>query len=156
MKSIRDAIAKEMLQCEIEALKTLSHPNVLKCHEVFTTVNNCYIVTELCSEGDLASLIKTKKRLAETDANSLIGDIVAGFLEIADKNYLHRDLKLANIFISRGVAKIADFGFAKRNTNPGEREKYNVGSPLYMSPEALKKNIYTIKNDIWSIGVIIY
>jgi serine/threonine-protein kinase ULK/ATG1 len=37
-----------------------------------------------------------------------------------------------------------------------EKEKYNVGSPLYMSPEALKKNIYSIKNDIWSIGIIVY
>jgi serine/threonine protein kinase len=40
--------------------------------------------------------------------------------------------------------------------NKAEKEKYNVGSPLYMSPEALKKNIYSIKNDIWSIGVMIY
>jgi serine/threonine-protein kinase ULK/ATG1 len=37
-----------------------------------------------------------------------------------------------------------------------EREKYNVGSPLYMSPEALKKNIYSIKNDIWSIGIMAF
>lgn len=81
---------------------------------------------------------------------------MAGFLEIADKNFLHRDLKLANIFLSKGSAKIADFGFAKKNINPGEREKYNVGSPLYMSPEALRRNVYSIKNDIWSIGVIIY
>jgi serine/threonine protein kinase len=53
------------------------------------------------------------------------------------------------------VAKIADFGFAKRlNSNP--REAVNVGSPLYMSPEALKNNIYTVKSDIWSLGVMIY
>lgn len=37
-----------------------------------------------------------------------------------------------------------------------EKEKYNVGSPLYMSPEALKKNIYSVKNDIWSIGIMIF
>jgi serine/threonine-protein kinase ULK/ATG1 len=123
-----------MLHCEMEALKTLKHPNVLCCHDIFTTANNCYIITELCSEGDLASLIKTRKRLSETEANSFIADIMAGFLEIADKNYLHRDLKLANILLSKGAAKIADFGFAKKNVNPGEREKYNVGSPLYMSP----------------------
>ena len=49
MKSIRDSIAKEMLQCEIEALKTIKHPNILDCQDVFTTVNNCYIVTELCA-----------------------------------------------------------------------------------------------------------
>lgn len=55
-----------------------------------------------------------------------------------------------------GVAKIADFGFAKKNKNPGQKEKYNVGSPLYMPPEALKNNIYSIKSDVWSVGVIIY
>jgi serine/threonine protein kinase len=43
-------------------------------------------------------------------------DIVSGFIEIGDKNYLHRDLKLANIFISNGRAIIADFGFAKKNS----------------------------------------
>lgn len=53
------------------------------------------------------------------------------------------------------ITKIADFGFAKRVT-PNSKEAVNVGSPLYMSPEALNSNIYTIKNDIWSMGVIIY
>jgi serine/threonine-protein kinase ULK2 len=43
-----------------------------------------------------------------------------------------------------------------RHSSSFEKEKYNVGSPLYMSPEALKKNIYSIKNDIWSIGIMIY
>lgn len=65
-------------------------------------------------------------------------------------------MKLANIFINSGMAKIADFGFAKKSHSSFEKEKYNVGSPLYMSPEALKKNIYSIKNDIWSIGIIVY
>jgi serine/threonine protein kinase len=41
--------------------------------------------------------------------------IVEGFLEIADNKFLHRDMKLANIFISSGMAKIADFGFAKKS-----------------------------------------
>lgn len=119
MKSIRDSIAKEMLNCEIEALKSLKHPNILNCFDVFSTANNCYIITELCSEGDLASLIKQKKRLSEQEAMPIISDVLAGFLEIADRNYLHRDLKLANIFMSKGSAKIADFGFAKKNVNPG-------------------------------------
>ena len=53
------------------------------------------------------------------------------------------------------MTKIADFGFSKRVT-ANSKETINVGSPLYMSPEALNSNIYTIKNDIWSVGVIIY
>lgn len=42
-------------------------------------------------------------------------DIVNGFVEIGDKGFLHRDLKLANIFMNDNTAKIADFGFAKKN-----------------------------------------
>lgn len=61
-------------------------------------------------------------------------DIVNGFVEIGERSFLHRDLKLANIFMSNGNALIADFGFAKKNTYSSERERYNVGSPLYMSP----------------------
>lgn len=86
----------------------------------------------------------------------ILKDIVAGFVEIGEKSFLHRDLKLANIFMSDDRAKIADFGFAKKIRFASEKEKYNVGSPLYMSPEALKRNIYSLKNDIWSIGVMAY
>jgi serine/threonine protein kinase len=78
-----------------------------------------------------------------------------GFISIAETGFLHRDLKPANILIKDKMIKIADFGFAKRVT-ANTKESVNVGSPLYMSPEALQGNIYTIKNDIWSIGVIIY
>lgn len=77
-------------------------------------------------------------------------------MEIGSKGFLHRDLKLANILIHDGKAKIADFGFAKKFKYSSEKERYNVGSPLYMSPEALKKNIYSLKNDIWSIGIMTY
>ena len=53
------------------------------------------------------------------------------------------------------IAKIADFGFAKRATsNP--KQTVNVGSPLYMSPQSLKQNIYTVKSDIWSLGIILF
>jgi serine/threonine protein kinase len=43
-------------------------------------------------------------------------DIVSGFIEMAERNFLHRDLKLANIFLSNGKAIIADFGFAKKHS----------------------------------------
>jgi serine/threonine protein kinase len=45
-------------------------------------------------------------------------DIIAGFIEMSENQYLHRDLKLANIFMSSGRALIADFGFAKKHSYP--------------------------------------
>jgi calcium-dependent protein kinase len=85
----------------------------------------------------------------------LIRELLMGYMCIADNGFLHRDLKPANILLKDRTVKIADFGFAKRATsNP--KETVNVGSPLYMSPEALQGNVYTAKNDIWSLGVILY
>jgi len=50
---------------------------------------------------------------------------------------------------------IADFGFIKyQSENP--KDSFNVGTPVYMSPESITSNIYTIKSDIWSMGVMLY
>jgi serine/threonine-protein kinase ULK/ATG1 len=65
LKSLKDRVGVTMLQSEIEVLKDLSHPNILKLHNVYSTVNNCYIVTEYCGKGDLASLLKQRRRLPE-------------------------------------------------------------------------------------------
>ena len=72
-------------------------------------------MTEFCNEGDLSSLLKKKKRLPESEVQKIMKDIISGFLEIGENKFLHRDLKLANIFMNNGIAKIADFGFAKKS-----------------------------------------
>lgn len=115
MKGVKDAISREMLDCEIEALTTLNHSNILKCYDVVRETSHCYIITELCNEGDLSDLVKKKRRLPENDLLRILRDIVLGFVEIGDKKFLHRDLKLANIFMKDGKAIIADFGFAKKH-----------------------------------------
>ncbi len=53
LKSIKDRPARQMLEGEIDALKKLNHINIMKCHDIYSTVNNCYIITEFCNEGDL-------------------------------------------------------------------------------------------------------
>lgn len=85
------------------------------------TVNNCYIVTEFCNEGDLASLLKKKGRFREQEALDIIRDVFNGFKELGAKNVLHRDIKPANILLHSGCCKIADFGFAKYDTTPGQK-----------------------------------
>ena len=115
MKGVKDAVSREMLDCEIEALTKLKHPNILKCFDVIRETSHCYIVTEFCNEGDLSSLLKKKRKMTETEVFKIMKDIVSGFMEIGENKFLHRDLKLANIFMSNGTAKIADFGFAKKS-----------------------------------------
>ena len=56
--------------------------------------------------------IKRRQKLEEWEINNIIADVYRGLKYLASKNIVHRDLKIANIFMHNGVAKIADFGFA--------------------------------------------
>jgi serine/threonine-protein kinase ULK/ATG1 len=149
-----EGIPRALLDEEVAILRQLSHPHVLQCRDVLVTPNHCYLITELC-QGDLAALLKARP-MPESQALAYLADIISGLLYLAGLSILHRDLKPANIFLRDGRCKIADFGFAKKGSPPGIRERYNVGSPLYMSPESLKNNVYSTKNDIWSLGIICY
>ena len=70
---------------------------------------------------------------------------------------IHRDFKVANIFMNDGVAKIADFGFAKKLKHPDEVfTDINIGSPIYMSPESFLYHRYGPKTDVWAFGIFLY
>ena len=127
---------------------------MLKFHEVYTTKNNTYIITELCS-SDLTK--KVEQKLTEPEAFQFMDQIIEGYLQIYEKKIVHRDLKPANILLTENdECKIADFGFAIKQSELSKPSKYNVGSPLYMAPESLKNNEYSYKTDIWSLGVILF
>jgi len=69
---------------------------------------------------------------------------------------VHRDLKLANILLSKGdVPKLCDFGFARVKTETQVMESF-LGTPVTMAPEVLLGLKYDRNCDLWSIGVIIY
>jgi serine/threonine protein kinase len=83
--------------------------------------------------------------------------LIEGYLYFQKRGIVHRDLKPANLLLTEeGLLKIADFGFGIRVDQLGKSNKYNVGSPLYMAPESLKRNEYSFKSDIWALGIIFY
>lgn len=69
---------------------------------------------------------------------------------------MHRDIKPENILIHNGVLKIADFGFCKPLQHQDGMAETMLGSPIYMAPEVLKGETYTMKADVWSLGVVLY
>ena len=69
---------------------------------------------------------------------------------------MHRDLKPDNILLHNGRIKIADFGFSKYLRSPTDLAQTMLGSPIYMAPEVLNGEPYTMKADIWSLGVVLY
>jgi serine/threonine-protein kinase ULK/ATG1 len=69
---------------------------------------------------------------------------------------MHRDLKPENILLHNGNLKIADFSFCKLLENKDDLTQTMLGSPIYMAPEVLKGEIYTMKADVWSMGIVFY
>ena len=161
-KTDNDLDEKEILN-EINILKKLSHPNIVKIFEFYITKAHYYLVTEFCKEGELFSYIKNK--YSEKQLAVLFYQVFSGLWYLHDHKILHRDIKLENIMISRKEidqlskeelfwVKIIDFGTAKI-FDKNKKEKEVVGSSYYIAPEVLKQN-YNEKCDTWSVGVILY
>ena len=148
---------------EINILKQLSHPNIVKVYEFFDTILYYYIVTEYCKKGELFSYIKN--RYSERQLAVLFYQVFSGLCYLHEKKIIHRDLKLENIMVSeieKDVStgeeyfwiKIIDFGTAKI-FEKNKTEKSIIGSSYYIAPEVLKQK-YNEKCDTWSVGVILY
>ena len=145
---------------EINILRTLDHPNILKIFEFYSSKESYSIVTELCQGGELFQEIIDRGPFNETYAAYVMLQILSAINYCHGMKIVHRDLKPENILIverdssGRPRIKIADFGTSKM-FEKGAVQRKLVGSSYYIAPEVLKKH-YDEKCDIWSCGVIMY
>ena len=153
---------KELITNEINILKELNHPNIVKQYEVIKDDINSkiYIVMEFCEGGDLDQLILKNKNNKQLADEKLIWDIIIQILNALnyihnEKKVLHRDIKPSNIFLDKEYnIKLGDFGFSKKLFS--EYAKTILGTILYMAPEILERKQYNEKADIWALGCSIY
>ena len=150
---------KEILN-EINILRTLDHPNILKIFEFYSSKESYSLVTELCNGGELFQEIIDNGPFNENYSAYVMFQIFSAINYCHGMKIVHRDLKPENILIvdrnENGLprVKIADFGTSKM-FEKGVVQKKVVGSSYYIAPEVLRKH-YDEKCDIWSCGVIMY
>jgi len=139
---------------EIDILRTLDHPNIVKAYEVFETKRQIHIVMDLCAGGDLY----TRGPYSEKQSAAIVGKILSGVAYMHQKNICHRDLKFENIMWESthkdAEIKLIDFGLSTKYL-PGRYMSEGVGTIYTMAPQVLK-GVYTEQADLWSIGVMTY
>lgn len=145
---------------EVDCMKKLDHPNILKLHEVIDSQNAMHLVLDYLPGGDLLSYccMTPQPNLSEPDVKQFIRQLLVTLVYMHSKGIVHRDLKLENILLQDKSGfdnfKIADFGFAIDHTRDTMLSK--CGSPGYIAPEIFKDQTYDEKVDIFSVGVICY
>ena len=150
---------KEILN-EINILKTMDHPNILKIFEFYSNNQSFSIVTELCPGGELFQQIIDKGPFNEKYSAYVMYQILSAVNYCHKIHIIHRDIKPENILIvdkdKEGLPtiKLCDFGTSKI-FEKGAVQRKLVGSSYYIAPEVLKKR-YNEKCDVWSCGVIMY
>jgi calcium-dependent protein kinase len=147
---------------EINILKSLDHPNILKVYEYYNNKRRLYIITELCTGGELFDKISNEKCFNEKIASHVMRQLLSAVQYCHANGIIHRDLKPENILIESVeeyskeffTIKVIDFGTSDKLAKNKMMDK-QIGTPFYIAPEVLN-NSYNEKCDIWSCGVIMY
>ncbi|XP_043234896.1 serine/threonine-protein kinase SIK1-like isoform X2 [Amphibalanus amphitrite] len=142
---------------EVEIMKRLSHPNIIRLYQVMETQSMLYIVSEYASQGDIFEYISHNGRLRESEAQRKFFQIASAVDYCHRHGIVHRDLKVENLLIDGcGQIKIADWGFSTFFQPDGALTTW-CGSPPYAAPEVFEGKVYTGPEiDIWSLGVVLY
>ncbi|WVQ97489.1 hypothetical protein IAU59_004603 [Kwoniella sp. CBS 9459] len=143
---------------EIQYLKVLRHPHIIKLYEVITTPTDVIMVMEYAGEELFNYIVsKGKHGMTEDEARRFFQQMISAIEYCHRHHIVHRDLKPENLFLdSRRNIKIGDFGLSNLMTD-GDFLKTSCGSPNYAAPEVISGKLYSGPEiDVWSAGVIMY
>jgi serine/threonine protein kinase len=143
---------------EINIMREINHPNIIKLYEIVETQNKFYLIMEYSEGGSLYNYITAARRIKEEKASFLFYQLIIGLKELHKNKICHRDLKPENLLLSSLLdnLKISDFGLSNFLPN-NNLLSTKCGSPNYIAPEMITKKEYNgIFIDIWSCGIILY
>ncbi|WVQ96827.1 hypothetical protein IAU59_003934 [Kwoniella sp. CBS 9459] len=171
------------IMSEIDLLKNLNHPNIVKYKGFARDKENLFIVLEYCENGSLQTILKKFGKFPESLVSVYISQVLQGLIYLHEQGVIHRDIKGANILTNKdGSVKLADFGVSSRSTTQptlggggggggsgngsggslgsidGGRERDDtevVGSPYWMAPEVIEQSGASTASDIWSVGCVV-
>jgi len=137
----------------------LQHPNIVTIYDVGAHEDQPFIAMEFIAGETLGQLVHREAPLALSRRIALMEQVCVGLAYAHRHGIVHRDVKPANLMISRdsGVLKVLDFGVAGRvDADPGAQGQMLMGTPNYMSPEQVVGQPADHRSDIFAVGLVLY
>ncbi|MEO5823863.1 MAG: serine/threonine-protein kinase [Vicinamibacteraceae bacterium] len=148
---------RERFLREARLAARLQHPNIVTIYDVGAHEDQPFIAMEFIAGETLGELVHRRAPLALSRRIALMEQVCVGLAYAHRHGIVHRDVKPANLMISRdsGVLKVLDFGVAGRvDADPGTQML--MGTPNYMSPEQVVGQPSDHRSDIFSVGLVLY
>uniref|UniRef100_A0AAY4E200 Tyrosine-protein kinase n=1 Tax=Denticeps clupeoides TaxID=299321 RepID=A0AAY4E200_9TELE len=153
------SMSVEAFLMEANLMKSLQHDKLVRLNAVVTKEEPIYIITEFMEKGSLLDFLKSDEgnRVQLPKLIDFSAQIAEGMAYIEKMNYIHRDLRAANILVSKAlVCKIADFGLARIIEDNEYTAREGAKFPIkWTAPEAINYGSFTIKSDVWSFGILL-
>jgi len=165
VRAVKSIAKKEMknierFKQEIEIMKIMDHPNIIKLFESFEDHRNIYLILELATGGELFDRIIDAGHFTEVQAAIVMQHMFRAIFYMHESHICHRDIKPENFLfttkdpIEKSLIKVIDFGLAcKFESNQVLTTK--AGTPYYVAPQVLAGK-YDQASDLWSLGVVMY
>ncbi len=155
-----DPNAVERFKSEARAAKRLSHPHIVRIHDMFEIGPKKVLSMEYIEGRDLKTILHERGRLEPTEVVRIAKAVGEALAYAHELQIIHRDIKPANIMVTNtNQVKVTDFGIAKilqagrEVTRSGSQI---IGTPLYMAPEQIRGDQVDPRTDIYSLGVTLY
>jgi GAF domain-containing protein len=157
-RTLSDDTRLERFLRESQAMKRVSHPQIVEVLDDGISHGEPFIVVEYFPDGSFSRYLNREQPLDEALAMRLVRDLAGGLEAALDCGIVHRDVKPSNVFLtSNNVIKLGDFGIANVADEPTLTEPGSViGSPAYISPEIASGLGATWKSDQYSLGICLF
>ena len=143
---------------EAQAAARCQHPNIINIFDCGSDQGFHFLVMEYLAGSELKLHLKKQRQpLPVTHAIFVFECLLSALIHAHQKGIIHRDIKPANVLIGfDGQIKLADFGVARLHDSTLTHTGMAIGTPLYMSPEALKGNPVDERSDLYSLGIVFF
>ncbi len=150
--------AVQTLKQEIRLARKITHPNVVRTHDLGEADGLRFLTMEYVPGTTLRELLDRTGAVALAPGLQIAKQLCRGLTAVHEAGVIHRDIKPQNIMVlPNGVVKVMDFGIAR--TDDGSETSVDgetVGTPYYMSPEQVMGRALDARSDLYTVGVVLF